>query len=52
MGPSSISYPTATYVPVRRTASGGGGGGGRDSPPPDRPGDGDRRGGADGNGNR
>ena len=50
-GPSGISYPTATYVPVRRTAAGGGGGGGRDSPPPDRPGDRDRRGGADGNGN-
>ena len=50
-GPSSISYPTATYVPVRRTAAGGGGGGGRDSPPPDRPGDRDRRGGANGNGN-
>ena len=33
-GPSGISYPTATYVPVRRTAAGGGGGGGRDSPPP------------------
>ena len=31
-GPSGISYPTATYIPVRRTAAGGGGGGGRDSP--------------------